>query len=175
MISNIKIKKLVTEKLYRQKLLREADMMSSIQEVLPIISYMISSGFITYHLGKILLKAYEKGKATQRDIEKIANSENPRALTLSFLMSGENIDIDDLEETVVSMQYDGPDLDATTLDIEKTERRPDDVDLTLPMGDETEEIETTLPLPRRLNENRKKLLKKALSGDLNDSNNNRIQ
>jgi hypothetical protein len=81
------IKKLVKTKLYENKkaeMLAEMDIMSTIQDSIPVIkslipaiSYLINVGFLTHRAGKLLLKKYKEGKATESDINNMLREYDP--------------------------------------------------------------------------------------------------
>lgn len=58
---------------HNKRILAEMDVMSALNDVVPIISHLISSGFLTYHAGKLLLKKYKQGEVKKSQIENLAS------------------------------------------------------------------------------------------------------
>lgn len=88
MAKNTIMKRLVINKLYENKdreMLAEMDITSVVQDAIPTIkslvpaiSYLINVGFLTFGAGKLLLRKYKEGKATESDINNMLREYDPR-------------------------------------------------------------------------------------------------
>ena len=69
------IKRLVKESIYNKhnhNILAEMDIVSTIQDILPYVNYLMNIGFLTYHGRKPLLKKCRQSEAAKEEIKRLA-------------------------------------------------------------------------------------------------------
>lgn len=69
------IKRLVKESIYNKhnhNILAEMDIVSTIQDILPYVNYLMNIGFLTYHGRKLLLKKCRQSEAAKEEIKRLA-------------------------------------------------------------------------------------------------------
>lgn len=129
------IRSLIVEHLEKENLIREADMASAM-DVFQTLWNLASAGFISYQFAKAVYNSYKSGKKTEEEIEDMV-----QGLTIDYLKSGENEDLDYLDKTV---PYNMNDFDKTVdfeIDYDDTIEIPRNDDDTLILDRDSEEFD----------------------------------
>lgn len=123
----------------KKEIISEMDVMSTLQDIVPVISHMISAGFLTYHTGRALINKYRQGKITERQIDNLVREFNPELSLDNFQRSAWS-DEEFGEKTLTS---------PTEIDPRYVKTFEDDDDITFFVDDEEsteEQLDDTIDL-----------------------------